>query len=97
MTGRNANLIRANAAMEFAPADQPIGRGEALGIVLLLGLSYAFNGMDRQVFPALLGPINAEYRLTLAQGGFLSNSFTVNVAVFGALSGWLESMAGIER
>ncbi len=94
MTRRNANLIRANAAIEFAPADRPIGRGVALGIVLLLGLSYAFNGMDRQIFPALLGPINAEYGLTLAQGGFLSNAFTVNVAVSGALSGWFMARFG---
>ena len=32
----------------------PIKRSVALGIVVILGISYMFNSMDRQVFPALL-------------------------------------------
>jgi predicted MFS family arabinose efflux permease len=54
----------------------------------LLGVSYLFNAMDRQVFPALLGGVRATYALTLAQAGFVSTVFTINVAIFGALSGW---------
>ena len=58
-----------------------------IGLVLLLGVSYMFNAMDRQVFPALLVSIRADYGLTLPQGGFVSTVFTVNVVIFAALSG----------
>lgn len=54
----------------------------------LLGVSYTFNALDRHVFPALLVGIRTTYGLTLAQAGFVSTVFTVNVALFGALSGW---------
>ncbi|MGF6781407.1 MFS transporter [Paraburkholderia sp. GAS334] len=57
-------------------------------VMILLGVSYMFNAMDRQVFPALLGGIRATYGLTLAQSGFASTVFTINVAVFGAICGW---------
>jgi MFS family permease len=53
-----------------------------------------FNAMDRQVFPALLGSIRADYGLTLPQGGFVSTVFTVNVAIFAALSGWFMARFG---
>jgi hypothetical protein len=32
-----------------------------IGLVLLLGVSYMFNSMDRQVFPALLTSVRADY------------------------------------
>jgi predicted MFS family arabinose efflux permease len=57
-------------------------------LVVLLGFSYMFNSMDRQVFPALLTAIIPHYRLTLSQAGLASTIFTVTVAIFGALSGW---------
>jgi MFS transporter, DHA1 family, inner membrane transport protein len=57
-------------------------------IVVLLGISYMFNSMDRQVFPALLSAISPQYGLTLPQAGLVSAIFTVTVAIFGALSGW---------
>ncbi len=57
-------------------------------VMVLLGISYMFNAMDRQVFPALLGGIRTTYGLTLAQSGFASTVFTINVAIFGAVSGW---------
>lgn len=66
----------------------------AIGLVLLLGVSYMFNAMDRQVFPALLGSIRAEYGLTLPEAGFVSTVFTVNVAIFAALSGWFMAKFG---
>ena len=50
--------------------------------------------MDRSVFPALLLPINKEFGLTAAQGGFLSNIFTLNIALFGALAGWFMGRFG---
>jgi MFS family permease len=73
------------------------GRGALLGFVLLLGFSYAFNGLDRSVFPALLSPISREFDLTLTQGGFLANVFTLNIAIFGALSGWFMGRFGRKR
>lgn len=63
-------------------------------IVLILGLSYSFNGLDRSAFPALLSPISSELGITPAQGGFLSNIFTLNIALFGALSGWFIGRFG---
>ena len=66
-------------------------------ILLVLGVSYMINAMDRQVFPAVLGPITTEYGLTLSSGGFLSNSFTLTVAIFGALSGWFMARFGRRR
>ncbi|WMT76356.1 MFS transporter [Bradyrhizobium sp. Ash2021] len=53
-----------------------------------------FNAMDRQVFPALLGSIRSDYALTLPQAGFASTVFTVNVAIFAALSGWFMAKFG---
>jgi MFS transporter, DHA1 family, inner membrane transport protein len=64
------------------------------GIVALLGISYMFNSMDRQVFPALLSAIIPQYGLTLPQAGFVSTVFTVMVAIFGALSGWFMARFG---
>jgi len=63
-------------------------------ILLVLGLSYMVNAMDRQVFPAVLGSISKEYSLTLSSGGFLSTSFALNIAIFGALSGWFMARFG---
>jgi DHA1 family inner membrane transport protein len=65
-----------------------------IGLVLLLGVSYMFNAMDRQVFPALLASISADYGLTLPQGGFVSTVFTINVVIFAALSGWFMARFG---
>lgn len=79
-----------NAAVREAPLSTP-----ALALILLtLGVSYMFNGMDRQVFPALLGPIGKEFGLGLSAGGFLSTVFAVNIALFGALSGWFMGRFG---
>ncbi|HLG84141.1 MAG TPA: MFS transporter [Bradyrhizobium sp.] len=73
---------------------RPSRTRQAIGLVMLLGVSYMFNAMDRQVFPALLGSIRAEYALTLPQSGFVSTVFTVNVAIFAALSGWFMAKFG---
>ena len=85
-----AQVISESAAHPTTAAAH--GRADAgpaiLVIVCVLGCSYAFNGLDRSVFPALLGPISKEFGLNLAQGGFLSNVFTLNIAIFGAFGGW---------
>ena len=65
-----------------------------IGLVLLLGVSYTFNAMDRQVFRALLARILADYGVTLPQDGFASTVFAVNVAIFAALSGWFMAKFG---
>jgi DHA1 family inner membrane transport protein len=72
----------------------PLNRTAVAGIVALLGVSYMFNSMDRQVFPALLSAIIPQYGLTLPQAGFVSTVFTVMVAIFGALSGWFMARFG---
>jgi MFS family permease len=76
-----------------APAARPITPATIL-IMAILGCSYAFNGLDRSVFPSLLAPISSELGLNLAQGGFLSNVFTLNIAIFGVLSGWFMGRFG---
>jgi hypothetical protein len=53
------------------------------GTVALLGISYMFNSMDRQVFPALLSAIIPQDGLTLPQAGFVST----------ALPSWWRSSA----
>jgi len=65
-----------------------LSRTSLVFVMILLGVSYMFNAMDRQVFPALLGGIRTTYGLTLAQSGFASTVFSINVAIFGATSGW---------
>jgi DHA1 family inner membrane transport protein len=69
-------------------SDRKLTKTSLVLVMVLLGISYMFNAMDRQVFPALLGGIRETYGLTLAQSGFASTVFTVNVAIFGAVSGW---------
>jgi DHA1 family inner membrane transport protein len=75
-------------------AAMPLRRMATLGIVVLLGISYMFNSMDRQVFPALLSAIIPRFGLTLPEAGFVSTVFTVMVAIFGALSGWFMGRFG---
>jgi MFS transporter, DHA1 family, inner membrane transport protein len=87
-----------NEAVAYRPIDNEVARSSSMrrtiGLVLLLGVSYMFNAMDRQVFPALLASIRADYGLTLPQGGFVSTVFTVNVVIFAALSGWFMAKFG---
>ncbi|WP_206995441.1 MFS transporter [Trinickia mobilis] len=69
-------------------SNRTLTRTSLVFVMILLGTSYMFNAMDRQVFPALLGGIRTTYGLTLAQSGFASTVFSINVAIFGATSGW---------
>jgi MFS family permease len=82
-------MLKAITHME--PADwhkDAISRPGLVLILVVLSMSYLFNGMDRQMLPALLTQINGDYHLTLAEGGFLSTAFAFNIALFGAASGW---------
>ena len=84
----------ASADLGPTPKATPPMTAGLVGIILILGCSYTFNGMDRSVFPALLSPINKEFGLSVAQGGFLSNIFTLNIALFGASAGWFMGRFG---
>jgi MFS family permease len=84
----------AAAAVKTHESEPPISPTLLFTLLLVLGCSYAFNGLDRSIFPALLAPINKEFGLSLAQGGFLSNIFTLNIAIFGALAGWFMLRVG---
>ena len=44
----------------------------ALAMYVLIALSYVVNSMDRSVFSNLVTAVNAEFHLSLAQGGFLT-------------------------
>lgn len=81
-------------AKPLAASAAPLKQIAVAGIITLLGISYMFNSMDRQVFPALLSAIIPQYGLTLPQAGFVSTVFTVMVAIFGALSGWFMARFG---
>lgn len=64
-------------------------RAVALITLVVLGLSYVLNAMDRQVFPVLLPDIRKELGFTLGQGGLLSTIFTLGIGVAGLPTGYL--------
>lgn len=61
----------------------------ALWMLVLLGLTYVINAMDRQVFPVLVTTIDQQFHFTLPQGGFLATIFTLGVGLSGILAGFL--------
>ncbi|WP_051580796.1 MFS transporter [Pseudonocardia acaciae] len=64
-------------------------RAVALVTLVVLGLSYVLNAMDRQVFPVLLPDIRKELAFSLGQGGLLSTIFTLGIGVAGLPTGYL--------
>lgn len=88
---------RPTDAPTFTGALEIMSHRRAVAFVLLLSISYSFNGMDRQVFPALLPAISDEYGFSLSRGGLLTNVFAVTLAAAGLLSGWLISRLGRKR
>lgn len=64
-------------------------RAVALVTLVVLGLSYVLNAMDRQVFPVLLPDIRSDFGFTLGQGGLLATIFTLGIGVAGLPSGYL--------
>lgn len=87
-------MSEASARLGHTAAVDTRKKPTATLILVLLGVSYVFNSMDRQAFPALLSRINDEYQLTLAQGGFLSTVFAINIALFGACGAWFMRRFG---
>jgi len=61
----------------------------AITTLVVLGISYVLNAMDRQVFPVLLPDIREEYGFTLGQGGLLATIFTLGIGVAGLPTGYL--------
>lgn len=64
-------------------------RAVALTTLVVLGLSYVLNAMDRQVFPVLLPGIREDMGFTLGQGGLLATIFTLGIGVAGLPTGYL--------
>ena len=61
----------------------------ALTTLVVLGLSYVLNAMDRQVFPVLLPDIRDEFGFSLGQGGLLATIFTLGIGLAGVPTGYL--------
>jgi MFS family permease len=64
-------------------------RAVALTTLVVLGLSYVLNAMDRQVFPVLVPAIREDLGFTLGQGGLLATIFTLGIGVAGLPTGYL--------
>src|ERR1700716_3043233 len=64
-------------------------RGVAIGMFLLIALSYVVNAMDRSVFANLVKPVNAKFHLSLAQGGLLSTVYAIGFGLTGILAGYM--------
>lgn len=61
----------------------------AIVTLVVLGISYVLNAMDRQVFPVLLPDIREEYGFSLSQGGLLATIFTLGIGLAGVPTGYL--------
>jgi len=79
------------AAAEAAPGSglPRLTRAVAITTLVVLGLSYVLNAMDRQVFPVLLPDIREDLGFTLGQGGLLATIFTLGIGVVGLPTGYL--------
>jgi MFS family permease len=84
-TGRTGHPAEVAARIDFPRL--PVGI--ALVFFLVLGGSYVTNAMDRQVFPALLPMINADYGFSLSEGGLLSTIFTLGIGLAGIPGAYL--------
>ncbi|WP_158228374.1 MFS transporter [Pseudonocardia sp. MH-G8] len=79
------------AAARAAPGSglPRLTRAVAITTLVVLGLSYVLNAMDRQVFPVLLPAIRDDLGFTLGQGGLLATIFTLGIGVAGLPTGYL--------
>jgi MFS family permease len=64
-------------------------RTVAIISLVVVGLSYVTNAMDRQVFPVLLPQISKDFGFALAQGGLLATIFTLGIGLAGIPTGFL--------
>jgi MFS family permease len=56
---------------------------------VIIALSYVVNSMDRSVFANLVSAVNAEFHLSLAQGGFLTTVFAIGFGLTGIFAGFM--------
>ena len=61
----------------------------AITYLLVVGLTYCVNAMDRIVFPTLLPAVARDYGFALTTGGFLATLFTLGLGVAGVPGGYL--------
>jgi MFS family permease len=61
----------------------------AVGLLVVVSLSYVTNAMDRSLYPQLLPYINKSYGFSLVQGGFLSTIFALGMGLGGLPAGYL--------
>ena len=66
-----------------------ISLSAALAMYVIIALSYVVNSMDRSVFANLVSSVNAEFNLSLAQGGFLTTVFAIGFGLTGIFAGFL--------
>ncbi|GGC63428.1 MFS transporter [Chelatococcus reniformis] len=73
-------------------AEPPVDRlsqRAAMTMLVIMGVTYAINAMDRIVFAILLPNVNAHYAFSLEQGGFLATVFTLGIGLSGIPTGYL--------
>lgn len=61
----------------------------AVGMFVLLLLSYVMNAMDRQLFPVLASDVRGEFGFSLPQLGLLTTIFTLGLGIAGLPTGYL--------
>jgi MFS family permease len=81
--------MNANVVAERADFKSRLPVQAALTMLLVLGITYSVNAMDRVVFSLLLPNVNREFAFSLAQGGFLATIFTIGIGLSGIPTGFL--------
>ena len=74
----------------FSERDVATGRlspQSALTMLILVGLCYMINAMDRIVFSILLPNVTSDYGFNLEQGGLLATVFTLGLGLSGVPTG----------
>lgn len=75
---------------KFFEPDPAAGRllpQSALTMLVIVGVCYMINAMDRIVFSILLPNVNRDYGFSLEQGGLLATVFTLGLGLSGVPTG----------
>jgi MFS family permease len=83
MQSRTSDAVPVTAQPDSHPAFL------AIGMFVVLLLTYALNAMDRQLFPLLVTNVRKDYGFSLADAGLLSTVFTLGMALAGVPTGYL--------
>jgi MFS family permease len=73
----------------IATSHARLSQRTAFVMLVIIGMTYAVNAMDRSVFPVLLPNVNKEFGFSLEQGGFLATIFTLGIGLSGIPAGYL--------